>query len=153
MRDTLDRLAADLKLDSPERETLRLRFGLACARRVAHLLENEDVRACLGGLESYLRGEISRDALSALAARAAALAGSHPGSRSLDDCGHAAVSASYAVARALAGQARQAAEYAAYAAVYGQGGYGAAMEPESFEPEFAWQAACLAELARAMKIG
>ncbi|MCD4486657.1 hypothetical protein LQR31_19460 [Chromobacterium vaccinii] len=153
MRDTLDRLAADLKLDSPERETLRLRFGLACARRVAHLLENEDVRACLDGLESYLRGEMGRDVLNALAARAAALAGAHPGSRSLDGCGHAAVSASYAVARALAGQARQAAEYAAYAAVYGQGGYGAAMEPESFDPEFAWQAACLAELARAMKIG
>ncbi|MCD4499407.1 hypothetical protein [Chromobacterium vaccinii] len=152
MRDTLDRLAADLKLDSPERETLRLRFGLACARRVAHLLENEDVRACLDGLESYLRGEMGRDVLNALAARAAALAGAHPGSRSLDGCVHAAVSASYAVARALAGQARQAAEYAAYAAVYGQGGYGAAMEPESFDPELACQAACLAELARAMKI-
>ncbi|MBX9347375.1 hypothetical protein ACFFU8_19550 [Chromobacterium piscinae] len=153
MRDKLDRLAADLKLDSPEREPLRLRFGLACARRVAHLLESEDMRACLDGLESYLKGEMSRDALNALAARAAKLAGAHPGSLSLDGCGHAAVSASYAAARALAGQARQAAEYAAYAAVYGQGGYGAAMEPESFEPEFEWQAACLAELARAMKIG
>ena len=46
-----------------------------------------------------------------------------------------------------AGKARQAAEYAAYAAVYGQGGYGAVSDRESFEPEFQWQAACLASLA------
>ena len=43
--------------------------------------------------------------------------------------------ATCAVANALAGKALQAAEYAAYSAVYGQGGYGAASERESFEPE------------------
>jgi hypothetical protein len=70
----------------------------------------------------------------------------HPGSRSLDGSGHAAVSASYAVANALAGKALQAADYAAYAAVYGGGGYGAVADRASFEPEFAWQVDCLARL-------
>lgn len=145
----LDRLAAALRLDSPERETLRLRFGLACVRRVAHLLEDREVRACLDGLERCLESGLDRGSLAALAARAAALAGAHPGSRSLDGCGHAAVSASYAVAKALSGQALQAADYAAYAAVYGQGGYGAVSERESFQPEFDWQTDCLAALAKA----
>ena len=56
--------------------------------------------------------------------------------------------ATCAVANALAGKALQAAEYAAYSAVYGQGGYGAVAERESFEPEFSWQANFLASLAR-----
>ena len=51
-----------------------------------------------------------------------------------------------AVANALAGKARQAADYAAYAAVYGQGGYGVVADRESFEPEFAWQVSCLSRL-------
>ena len=53
--------------------------------------------------------------------------------------GHAAVSASYAVANALAGKALQCAQYAAYAAVYGEGGYGAVADRASFEPELRWQ--------------
>jgi hypothetical protein len=51
------------------------------------------------------------------------------------------------VANALAGKALQAAEYAAYALVYGQGGYGAVADRESFQAEFSWQATCLASLA------
>ncbi|PRP69846.1 hypothetical protein BUE93_14255 [Chromobacterium amazonense] len=147
MNEKLDALSASLDLDSPSRETLRLRFGLACAQRVAHLLENPEVAGCLGGLERYLAGGIDRAALNVLALRAAELARSHPGSASLDGCGHAAVSASHAVAMALAGRARQAADYAAYAAVYGQGGYGATADPSAFEPEWDWQVRCLKQLA------
>ena len=84
--------------------------------------------------------------LAAAAAEAARLANHHPGSRSLDGVGHAAVSASYAVANALAGRALQAAEYAAYAAVYGAGGYGAVQQRESFQPELDWQLATLRRL-------
>jgi hypothetical protein len=40
------------------------------------------------------------------------------------------------VANALAGKAFQAADYAAYAMVYGQGGYGAVADRESFKSEF-----------------
>jgi len=69
--------------------------------------------------------------------------------QSIDGCGHAAVSATYAVAKALAGRAREAADYAAYATVYAQGGAPAVAERESFATEFAWQAERLAALARA----
>lgn len=85
--------------------------------------------------------------LQAASERAAALANQLPGSRSLDGVGHAAVSATYAVAQALAGKALVAADYAAYATVYGEGGYGAVADPQSFEPEHVWQLACLRGLA------
>jgi len=145
----LDRLAAQLALDAPANERLRLAFGHACALRVQHLLEDPAVRDCLLGLGQYLDGTVGRAELQRLAAEADRLANQHPGSKSIDGCGHAAVSATYAVANALAGKARQAADYAAYATVYGEGGYGAVAEPESFEPEFGWQADCLASLAAA----
>ena len=74
------------------------------------------------------------------------LANKHQGSESIDGCGHAAVSATYAIANALAGKACQAAEYAAYAVVYGRGGSGAVADRESFEPEFQWQVACLSSM-------
>jgi len=70
----------------------------------------------------------------------------------LDGVGHAAVSASYAVANALGGRAVQAADYAAYAAVYGDGGYGAVCDPESFVDERNWQLATLERLANALGV-
>ena len=48
---------------------------------------------------------------------------------------------------APAGRALRAAEYAAYATVYGEGGYGAVQQRESFQPEFDWQVDCLRRLA------
>jgi hypothetical protein len=143
----LDRLARQVQLDAPCQEHLRLAFGYACALRVQHLLEDPAVVECLSGLGCYLSGSLSRAHLDRLGAEAARLASHHPGSKSIDGCGHAAVSATYAVANALAGKALPAAEYAAYATVYGQGGYGAVADRESFEPEFAWQLQCLASLA------
>nr|WP_259372045.1 hypothetical protein [Caldimonas mangrovi] len=140
-------MAAELRLDAPGGEPLRLAFGYACVLRVQHLLEEADVVACLRGLGAYLDGTLDRAGLDWLAAEAARLANQHRGSRSIDGCGHAAVSASYAVANALAGKALQAADYAAYAVVYGQGGYGAVAEPQAFEPEFAWQVDCLTRLS------
>jgi hypothetical protein len=61
----------------------------------------------------------------------------------MNGCGHAAVSATYAVANAINGKALQAASYAAYATVYASGGYAAVADREAFEPEFAWQLAAL----------
>ena len=147
MNEALERLARDAGLNEPAKERMRLAFGYACALRVAHLLEDPAVAECLSGLGQFLGGTIDRAQLDALAARAASLANHHQGSRSVDGCGHAAVSASYAVAKALAGQALQAADYAAYAMVYGQGGYGSVADRESFDPEFRWQVCCLAALA------
>ncbi|MDF2462738.1 MAG: hypothetical protein K0Q43_973 [Ramlibacter sp.] len=145
--EALDRLAEQVQLDAPANERLRLEYGYACALRVKHFLEEPAVADCLSGLGQYLAGTLGRTQLDRLAEDAARLARQHQGSTSIDGSGHAAVSASYAVANALAGKARQAAEYAAYAAVYGQGGYGAVSDRESFEPEFQWQADCLASLA------
>ena len=134
----------------PQPEALRLAFAHACAERVRHLLEDEAVVRCLDTLAAYVQGQAGRAALDGAARQAAALANSHQGSRSLDGVGHAAVSASYAVAHALAGRAVQAADYAAYAAVYGSGGYGAVGDFASFAPEKAWQLARLEQVAAAL---
>ena len=147
MNPALDRLASELDLAAPAQEHLRLEFGHACVLRVKHLLEEPAVLECLAALGQYLDGSLDRARLAGAAEAAARLANQHQGSKSIDGCGHAAVSATYAVANALAGKAVQAAEYAAYAAVYGQGGYGAVSALESFEPEFSWQVDCLGTLA------
>jgi hypothetical protein len=149
MNDTLDRLARELHLDDAAHERLRLVFGHDCVERVRHLLEDPRAVVALDGLAAFLAGRLDRAGLDALAAQAAELAGHHPGSKSIDGCGHAAVSATYAVAKALAGRAREAADYAAYATVYAQGGASAVAERESFSTEFAWQAERLAALAQA----
>ena len=147
MNEALDRLAGELNLDAPANVQLRLSLGHACVRRVEHLLEEPAVLECLHGLGRYLQGALSTAELAELAVQATRLANQHQGSKSMDGCGHAAVSATYAVANALSGKARQAAEYAAYALVYGQGGYAAVAEREAFQPEFDWQVRCLSSLA------
>ena len=149
MTDALSSILKDCELHAAQPDALKLAFAHACVERVRHLLEDEAVVACLDTLGAYLEGKIDRGTLDRAASEAAALANRHPGSRSLDGVGHAAVSASYAVAHALAGRAVQAADYAAYAAVYGGGGYGAVSDPESFVPEKAWQIARLKALAGA----
>jgi hypothetical protein len=149
MNASLDHLARELSLETSAQERLRFAFGFACAQRVKHLLEEPRVEACLAGLDDFLAGAIDRPRLEELAAEATRLANRHPGSNSIDGCGHAAVSATYAVAKALAGKAIEAADYAAYAIVYSQGGAAAVAERESFEAQFAWQTGCLASLADA----
>jgi hypothetical protein len=149
MNDALDQLAASLGLAQPDHEGLRLAFGHACVARVRHLLEEPEVAHCLDVLARFVDGQAGRDALEAARADAVRLANSHRGSASIDGCGHAAVSASYAVANALQGKALEAASYAAYATVYAQGGAAAVAERSAFEPEFSWQRACLRALAGA----
>jgi hypothetical protein len=137
---------------SAQFEALKWAFACACVERVRHLLEDESVTRCLDILEAYVQGAANRAALDQAAAEAAVLANRHPGSRSLDGVGHAAVSASYAVANALGGRVVQAADYAAYAAVYGDGGHGAVCDPESFVAERNWQLATLERLANAFAV-
>jgi hypothetical protein len=149
MNAALERLAREIRLDDPENERMRLEFGYACALRVKHLLEDPAVVECLLALGQFLEGSVPRSRFDMDVQRVSTLANQHQGSKSIDGCGHAAVSGSYAVANALAGKALQAADYAAYAVVYGQGGYGAVADRESFEPEFQWQVSCLASLAGA----
>ena len=147
MNQALERLAEELALNEPANERRRLEFGYSCALRVKHLIEEPTVADCLFGLGQFLTGSVGHAHLEALAIQASRQANQHQGSKSIDGAGHAAVSATYAVANALAGKALQAAEYAAYAMVYGQGGYGAVADRESFEPEFRWQVSRLSSLA------
>lgn len=146
MNKALHQLAAEVGLASETNERIRLQFGLACAERAMHFVESEEVLGCLEGLRAFLAEERDRTDLDALAQAASRLANRHRGSQSLDGCGHAAVSATYAVANAIAGRALEAADYAAYATVYGDGGYGAVMDAESFRPEHEWQVAALISL-------
>src|SRR5690348_4403389 len=99
---------------SAQYEVLKLAFACECVERVRHLLEDEEVTRCLDVLVAYINGRVNRDVLNQAAAHAAVMANQHQGSRSLGGVGHAAVSASYAVANALAGRVVQAADYAAY---------------------------------------
>lgn len=147
MNTDLEKLATEIGLADPARERWRLAFGHACVLRVEHLLEMVAVVDGLAKLGAYLRGEIGRVALQKVQMEVDQLANRHPGSRSIDGCGHAAVSASYAVAHAVNGRALQAASYAAYATVYSSGGYAAVAQREAFEPEFAWQMAALKGVA------
>ena len=146
MNPALAQLAISANLTSPAREPLRLSFGLACASRVQHLLEDPQAIECLATLQAFLDGTADRAALDEAREVIAIVANSHRGSNSIDGTAHAAVSATYAVATALAGRALDAASYAAYATVYAYGGY-AINDPQSFEAEFAWQVERFRELA------
>jgi hypothetical protein len=147
MNSQLDDLAARLNLQAPESRPLALAFGLACAKRVEHLLEEPEVVECLNVLDQYVAGHASAEALDKATEAAAVLANQHRGSKSIDGCGHAAVSATYGISKAIAGKAVDAAEYCAYAAIYASGGYAAVADREAFEPEYAWQLGQLQALA------
>ncbi|MEO8022971.1 hypothetical protein [Polaromonas sp.] len=146
MNHGLSHLANVCGLGDPQNEPLRLAFGLACALRVRHLLEDAGALRCLSVLEAFVNGGLDRPTLEAARQEIAEIANGHRGSASIDGSAHAAVSATYAVANALAGRALEAAGYAAYAAVYAYGGY-AVTDPSAFEGEFAWQIEKLRELA------
>jgi hypothetical protein len=147
MNSRLEQLAAQLKLLAPGSRMLALAFGLACAKRVEHLLEEPEVVDCLRVLERHVAGQATAGELDTASEAAAVLANRHRGSKSIDGCGHAAVSATYGISKAVAGKAVEAAEYCAYAAIYASGGYAAVADREAYEPEYAWQVQQLAALA------
>ena len=111
-----------------------------------HLLEDPQAIECLATLQAFVDGTADRAALDEARELIAKVANGHRGSNSIDGTAHAAVSATYAVANALAGRALDAASYAAYTTVYAYGGY-AVNDPQSFEAEFAWQIEKFRELA------
>ena len=132
-------------LSDPRNTPLRLAFGLACVERVQHLLEQPGACDCVATLRAFVQGKTDRADLVTAEKEIAAIANSHRGSNSIDGSAHAAVSATYAAANALAGRALEAAGYAAYAAVYAYGGY-AVSDPSAFESEYAWQVEKFREL-------
>lgn len=150
MNTGLQDLAAKLRLDETDNHRLRLEFGLACCDRIGHLVEDANVAECLATARGFLADECSADELDAAAEQASALARAHRGSASIDASGHAAVSATHAVANAVSGRALEAASYAAYAVVYAYGAY-AVRDPAAFQEEFAWQTETLRRLAAAQR--
>ncbi len=153
MNQSLELLAQDLGLLNPGNVRMRLAFGYACTERITHLLEEAAVVDCFDTLKRYLEGRATDEELEHSQKEADRLANHHRGSKSIDGCGHASVSASYAVANAINGRALQAADYAAYATVYSDGGYGAVSQREAFEPEFLWQVSTLRELCAGAQVG
>ncbi|MCB1545596.1 MAG: hypothetical protein KDJ30_15340 [Rhodoblastus sp.] len=120
----------DKSQDDPE---LRYRFALDCVEDVSGNLEDE---AAIDAYERFKAlvarfDDHSPRALEELASELKTISQSHPGSKSIDGARHAAVSATYALARAVDGDAVNAAAYAAYSSVYGYGGY-AVNDPDSF---------------------
>jgi hypothetical protein len=129
-----------------ERESVAL--ALALVQRVRHLLEDERVIALLDAGQRWSDSQAgTSEQLQAWAEEAAQLARSHPGSRSIDGTAHAAVSASHAVASALRGRVLDAADYAAYAAVYAYSA-SAVLSPEAFEDEHVWQVSLAARMLK-----
>lgn len=141
----LIQLASEIELDRDEMFTLRVRFAIACIERVEHLLTDRDVRDTLAVGKSYAADQCSDQNLQSAATRAAELARSHPGSNSIDGTGSAAVTTSFGVAAALAGNALQAAGYAAYASVYSYASH-AVTDVSAYKPEHDWQTNKLREL-------
>ena len=147
MNEALAKLAEGAGLSEQRGEALRYAFAYACANRVRHLLEQPRAVACLDVLRDFVDGRASMAQLQAAASEAAQVATRHQGSPSIDGTDHAAVSATFTVAKAVAGQALEAASYAAYAIVYAYGRY-AVNDPSAFEPEFAWQVQTFRELSQ-----
>lgn len=151
MNHELQQRIKDAALDSDALRALRYRFAYECANRVRHLLEEPRAVELLDVLHAFVDGRSDEAALTSAADEAAHVANHHRGSASIDGTQHSAVSATYAVAKALAGKALEAAEYAAYSTVYGYGVY-AVNDPDSFAPEYGWQVNALEELLTAQTV-
>lgn len=132
-------------LTTLEMERTRFEFCFACASRINHLLEIDEALSSYQNFKSYLEGTLTQVEFENLQKSIFSIANKHQGSTSLDGTKHSAVSATYALANAINGNAVAAAEYAAYSKTYGYGGY-AVSDLESYQEEYSAQVAILKEL-------
>ena len=126
-------------------ERTRFEFCFACASRINHLLELDEALSAYQDFKSYLEGQVSQADFENLQATIFSIANKHQGSKSLDGTKHSAVSATYALANAINGNAVAAAEYAAYSKTYGYGGY-AVSDLDSYQEEYSAQVAIFKDL-------
>jgi hypothetical protein len=145
MNNELRVLVEKVGLNRPEMEQIRFQFCFACASRINHLLELDEALAAYQDFKSYLAGSFGQVEFESLQKSIFDIANKHPGSKSLDGTKHSAVSATYALANAINGNAVAAAEYAAYSKTYGYGGY-AVSDLESYQEEYAEQVKILTSL-------
>lgn len=134
-----------MELNAPEMERVRFEFCFACASRINHLLELDEALSAYQDFKSYLEGELNLVEFENLQKSIFSIANKHQGSKSLDGTKHSAVSATYALANAINGNAVAAAEYAAYSKTYGYGGY-AVSNLESYQEEYSEQVNILKRL-------
>jgi hypothetical protein len=132
-------------LNTPEMERVRLEFCFACASRINHLLELDEALLAYQDFKSYLDGQLNQVDFEALQKSIFNIANKHQGSTSLDGTKHSVVSATYALANAINGNAVAAAEYAAYSKTYGYGGY-TVSDLESYQEEYSAQVTILKEI-------
>ena len=145
MNSELRTLVDRVGLNTPEMERTRFEFCFACASRINHLLELDEALSAYQDFKSYLEGQLSQADFENLQTSIFSIANKHQGSKSLDGTKHSAVSATYALANAINGNAVAAAEYAAYSQTYGYGGY-AVSDLDSYQEEYSAQVATLQEL-------
>jgi len=131
-------LARVHQLDQQRFFLLRVVYALDCVEWAKPLIEDSRMSDALSAGHQFVSGEMDFLALQRVANEAKMIALSHPAHGTIDSTHHATVSASFGVARALAGDAWNAAEYAAYALVYAQS-ESAVMDPDSFVPLYNWQ--------------
>jgi len=135
-------LVDEVSLMSLEMERTRFEFCFACASRINHLLELDEALSAYQDFQSYLGGTLIQAEFESLQQSVFSIANTHQGSKSLDGTKHSAVSATYALANAINGNAVAAAEYAAYSKTYSYGGY-AVNDIESYQEEYSAQVAIL----------
>lgn len=145
MNSELRNLVDQMGLNAPEMERVRFEFCFACASRINHLLELDEALSAYQDFKSYLEGELNLVEFENLQKSIFGIANKHQGSKSLDGTKHSAVSATYALANAINGNAVAAAEYAAYSKTYGYGGY-AVSDLESYQEEYSEQVNILKRL-------
>lgn len=139
-------LAKTVQLNEPLNEKLRWAFVLACANSIRHLVEHPGALAALDTLQRYVDSDATEQDRVAAAESALQIATHHQGSTLIDGTAHAFVSATYAIANALACKAIETADYAAYATVYNYGAY-ALHDSSSFDEVHRWQVNELRKLA------
>ena len=147
MNQQLRKLVLESNLTSDQFETEKLEFGLACIDRIAHLLIDERLNSPIECVRQYIKGEVSADTYRDQLQLAKQLAQSHTGSHGIDGAGNAAVSASFAVTKALAGDVINGAEYAAYALVYSYASH-TVTNPDAFTAEYQWQTETLRQILK-----
>lgn len=145
MNSELRTLVDEVGLNTPERERTRFEFCFACASRINHLLELDEAISAYQDFKNYLEGKLNPVEFESLQQSIFSIANKHQGSKSLDGTKHSAVSATYALANAINGNAVAAAEYAAYSKTYGYGGY-AVSDLESYQEEYTEQVKILKKL-------
>jgi len=145
MNSQLRVLVKESGLNEPTLDQVRFDFCFACITRICHLLEADESIKAYSEFELYMNKLMSKPNFERLQKSILNIANQHPGSQSLDGARHSAVSATYALANAINGNAIATAEYAAYSKVYGYEGY-AVNDLENYQDEYFIQVKILRDL-------